>query len=226
MWPLVSAVQLHNDLKNFRRAMERKFGDVAGLWRLEWRTGLHDHPHFHLVLVEPHRMELSVIRSWAWETWSRIVGARSRVDIQFAEPRRVVAYIGKYMAKVDKRTGELCSREAPSSSSSIALSSSHNGAGGGVGCVWGVWGKKHLPWFEGVQIGFRIAEVGEKEFCEWLEFLTGVRRIARGYIEAQGRAKFGKKRKCWWLSRREYGWSVFMSPSSVTQILQYAGLEI
>ena len=95
------------DLQTFCRRVERKYGDVPILWRLELQK--RGAPHFHLLVFNVRFMG----KKWLADSWYDVVGSGderhrrrgTRVE-SLRSWRGVMHYVSKYIAKVDDGEGE------------------------------------------------------------------------------------------------------------------------
>lgn len=105
------------DLQAFRKRLEREFGGLPGIWKLEpQKRGA---PHYHLLLFSADDR----VKDAIGEAWHELVGGGDRNHRQHgADCRRVsgwreaMSYLSKYMAKAETFA-----------------------AGVEVGRIWGVW---------------------------------------------------------------------------------------
>lgn len=113
-------------LEAFRKALERRWGQVGTHWKLERQH--RGAPHWHLIwyFLMPRAM-LKAFRRWTSTTWYRVVGSgderhlRAGTQVKYARSSKgVMAYAAKYAAKLGDDEGEWGRR-------------------------WGVWNKKCLP---------------------------------------------------------------------------------
>lgn len=98
----------HAHLKEYRRRMERTYGKVSVIWRLEFQE--RGAPHFHLMYFDAPFIP---IYDWV-NLWDSVINTPypfrigNSVDIKFnrhhADSRQIGYYVGKYLAKVDTRT--------------------------------------------------------------------------------------------------------------------------
>lgn len=97
-----SAIGLQLDRQRMWRRMEKTWGEMAGIWRVEYmqrKTGANVgvwYPHLHVVIVRAPFMPQAEIERY----WTNIVGIKSRVDIRIV-PGGAAEYIAKYAAKVE-----------------------------------------------------------------------------------------------------------------------------
>ena len=137
-------------LRAFRARLERAFGGVGAVWRLEFQE--RGAPHYHIMLVLDQVLPVAVLRSWVSRAWFEVVGsgdekhlrAGTNVQVVYAErgPGKLMCYLGKYLSK-----------------------ESFDGVE--AGRVWGIWGM--LP------VGAAIAAV-VKSRRAWVEFCRRLRR--------------------------------------------------
>lgn len=90
-------------LRAFRARLERKFGKVRTVWRLEYQK--RGAPHYHLLLLDAPFID----KTWVSEAWYEIVASRDEkhlqagtnvVNIDAKQGSALVAsYIGKYVSK-------------------------------------------------------------------------------------------------------------------------------
>ena len=106
-WP-ADAATCANQLDNFIKALVRKCGKKALVWKKELQT--RGAPHFHLMLFyEPY-----LAHEWVAATWYRIVGSNdprhfaAGTQIKLCHSaNQVRAYVAKYLGKpTDERTGD------------------------------------------------------------------------------------------------------------------------
>jgi len=122
-------------LEAFRMRLERRWGRMPVLWKLEFQK--RGAPHWHLLLIVPaERVGLvRALRKWTAQAWYEVVKsgdvrhlkAGTQVD-RVRTWRGVVSYCGKYLGKevaapCDPETGEVWS----------------------TGRIWGVWRREMLP---------------------------------------------------------------------------------
>ncbi len=112
-------------LATWRRRMQRKYGRISMIWRLEFqRRGA---PHFHLLaFIDANPADLYEFVSLSWyescgEICPEHLRAGTRVE-SLRSLRGMMAYAAKYMGKPEKFD-----------------------SGAGIGRVWGVWFKDQLP---------------------------------------------------------------------------------
>jgi hypothetical protein len=130
-----------NHLKALRRRLQRKFGDLAGFWRL----GIQKRGawHFHLLLfVGPSIGSVDELRSFISTSWYEVTGKISEGHLRAGTRvetvkrwKQATSYVERYMAK---------SEEFPE-----ALQ---------TGRIWGIWNEGFLPvrW-ETVEVNLRDA---------------------------------------------------------------------
>jgi hypothetical protein len=113
--------------KAFDKRLKRKYGDSAGIWRLEIQD--RGAPHFHLLLFAPPSIgSLEDLRSFVRVAWWEVCGKVGEGHLQAGtsvEPLyswRRVSRVGRYMAKRE---------EFPE--------------GLETGRIWGVWNEHLLP---------------------------------------------------------------------------------
>jgi len=149
------------DLDVFGKRLARKFPLSGFLWRIEFkerRTGENAGrvaPHFHLLVYEAGYRDLL---KWVSVAWWSVVGSGdgdhlkvgTRVENIYSWGG-IMRYVGKYIAKVD---------DYPE---------------GWQGKVWGVIGRKRLPWAVEVVISLSAGES------------TKLVRLGRKMIKAKGR---------------------------------------
>ena len=97
-------------LRRFRARIERKFGKLKVLWRLEFQK--RGAPHFHLLLMDPPWID----KEWLSKTWYECVGSHDPKHLKRGtnivgvarkgENKKVIAYVGKYISKVDGKERE------------------------------------------------------------------------------------------------------------------------
>jgi hypothetical protein len=156
------------NLKAFRAALERSWGDVfrGAIWRLEQQK--RGAPHFHLLVCWHEKVPIRLLRTFVRQTWTRIVGGAGpnakwvRTQVQDCRIQAVgglpklMSYLCKYLGKkshsgwLDPLTGELLA----------------------VGRSWGEWGE--LP--------YAVAEVyllGPSETAAFVRRLRKARRNSR-----------------------------------------------
>jgi len=127
-WPKDSRVW-KRQFDNFWKRLERKFGDVGCVWKLEaQRRGA---PHFHLLVWG---LSYVPLLEWISQAWYEVVGSGDlrhlRAGTQVQELRSwhgVMSYASKYLGKVDY--------ELPK-----------DGGWENVGRFWGVRGAPNIPW--------------------------------------------------------------------------------
>lgn len=165
-------------LRAFRAALERQYGEQSCVWKLE--TQRRGAPHYHLfVMVPRERLAHRAYRDWCRSTWARIVGA-SGVDRQrheragvsvdcgrgatMSDPQRIAVYFSKH-GSAGSSSSKAYQNEAPA-----AWLDESNG-GGGVGRFWGYW---------------RLDKVEVEVIVDELDALA-VQRTLRGWVRAQSR---------------------------------------
>jgi hypothetical protein len=97
---LVSPKQVKRDLDVFVKRLLRRFPILSGLWRFGVESsGLRDYnPHLHLLLFGLSWLPVE----WLEREWSEVTGcAGGFVWIELVGWRRVLAYVAKYVARVE-----------------------------------------------------------------------------------------------------------------------------
>lgn len=137
------------NLKAFRQAFERKYGQRAIIWRLEFQT--RGAPHFHLLLMDGEPVD----RAWLSATWYRIVGSgdlrhlAAGTQVQCLKSwNGVLWYVTKYMSKLGADSQEV----SP------------------CGRMWGVWHRERLGIVRQVRV------LTEGQFYRVRRFLASARR--------------------------------------------------
>lgn len=130
------------NLKAFRAAVEREWGDCLGgaIWRLEQQA--RGAPHYHLLICWKAHIPRKLFRAWTRETWTRILNdlpraskwVRTRVDDVQVQDVGGVTKLMHYLAKYLSKTGHTGWLE-PGTGELLA-----------VGRYWGEWGT--LPYCE------------------------------------------------------------------------------
>lgn len=101
------------DLKAFCQRLQRKYTDIALIWKLEEKERLSGQnkgeiaPHFHCLVVFPHSVELSAFRSWLAQAWYEVcdtgdlkhLSAGTGADRVYGTVSKLMAYLSKYLAK-------------------------------------------------------------------------------------------------------------------------------
>lgn len=92
-------------LKEYRRRFERTYGKLRAVWRLEFQE--RGAPHYHIMYLDAPFIP---IEEWC-NLWSNVIGTddlnhrKIGVDVKLVtngtEKGLIVAYLGKYVAKVD-----------------------------------------------------------------------------------------------------------------------------
>lgn len=141
--PLLITLTYHNEwsedpaiwkeqLKAFRKRLERKYGRLSAIWRLEYqRRGA---PHFHLMCFFWHQGDrqalLSDLRDTVGVMWWQVTGETSEDHLRYGtrceEPRSwkgANVYLSKYMTKLEQ----------------LDLGAKLPGR------FWGVWRKDDIP---------------------------------------------------------------------------------
>lgn len=101
-----------NDLDVFRKRLKRKFGEISYIWRLEAQK--RGAPHYHFILYfEDDKPSLEKLKKWVSQNWYQVVqrlweekdekhlraGTNCKKVNNF---RHAIAYVSKYMAKVEQ----------------------------------------------------------------------------------------------------------------------------
>lgn len=125
--------------KRFTMRLRRKFGQASGIWRLEYQPK-RGAIHYHLLMFNlPFWKQAEVQKTWEACT----LEPRSIVDIRLVHgARSVMAYVSKYIAKVD---------DAPTSLDDGSYQ--HEGREPALSRFWGWINKECLPLgqkFEGI----------------------------------------------------------------------------
>lgn len=99
-----------NHLKRFRQAVERRYGKIGCIWRLEYQK--RGAPHYHLMYLDVEFLPLEVLSC----LWFKIVGSSDEnhlkcgVDLKpvtdWGDAGLVAHYVGKYAAKVGDEVSE------------------------------------------------------------------------------------------------------------------------
>ncbi len=123
-WPEDPQTWKHH-LKAFRKRLQRKYGDFAALWRLEFQK--RGAPHFHLLcFIDSY--ELANLREECSVDWFEVCGEihpdhlKAGVRVEVPRSWRGINYLAKYMAKLETLL-----------------------PGCRPGRLWGVWRKNLLP---------------------------------------------------------------------------------
>lgn len=97
-------------LRNFRARLERKFGKLRVVWRLEYQK--RGAPHYHLLLLDPPFIPVT----WACESWHQVIKSddlmhlKIGVDLKQVDMEKggamVSHYIGKYMSKEEEEVDD------------------------------------------------------------------------------------------------------------------------
>lgn len=90
-------------LRRFRARIERKFGKVRVLWRLEFQQ--RGAPHYHLLFFDAPWIE----KEWLSNAWWGSVGSKDKDHLQYGtnirgvasqgENGKIISYVAKYAAK-------------------------------------------------------------------------------------------------------------------------------
>ena len=169
------------DIDTFGKRVARRFPSAGFIWRIEFKVRLSGlsvgqlAPHFHLLVYNVHSASLLKMVSAAW--WG-VVGsgdddhlrAGTRVERIFSLGG-IMRYVGKYIAKED---------DYPE---------------GWTGRVWGVVGRKHLPWavevvisltdlqsVNLVRLGRRMIGAAGRSFPHGLTWIVNAERVL-DYLE-------------------------------------------
>jgi len=131
-----SAASKHNLLERFHKRLERRFGEHAVIWKLEF--GERPEPHFHVIMFSNSSLPVSkaklaeirefVARAW-WEICGRICEEHLRAGTRVERPRSLVRTM-KYISKAESPQNCTDSEELIPQQ---------------VGRRWGVWRKELLP---------------------------------------------------------------------------------
>jgi len=119
-------------LHAFLQVIRRDFQQASAVWRMEYQR--RGSIHFHLLAFD--------MPYWDWKdilaTWKRITRQSvARIDVRLVRSRRgVMAYVSKYIAKVDSKSG---------STFFISPPYLHGGRKWRKGRFWGYHNKKGLP---------------------------------------------------------------------------------
>lgn len=103
-------------LRALRERIRREFGDLPGLWKLEFQE--RGAPHFHVLLYFPEGISISWIRPWFSRNWFEVVGsgdpkhlkAGTNVGRVHGKAGKLMRYLSKYLAKaqaVERPTGRI-----------------------------------------------------------------------------------------------------------------------
>lgn len=90
-------------LRRFRARIERKFGQVRVLWRLEFQK--RGAPHYHLLFFDAPWID----KTWLSEAWYGSVGSKDKKHLEYGtnirgvafqgENGKIISYVAKYAAK-------------------------------------------------------------------------------------------------------------------------------
>ncbi|MHB8379776.1 MAG: rolling circle replication-associated protein [Acidimicrobiales bacterium] len=185
-----SGREAKNQLNNFRRRWQRRWGDFPAVWKLEFQPRKNRPPlqrmapHFHILATLPAidplgkiptPTNLTTAREWVSKAWREVIGSGDerhlRAGTQVLEadgstPGRLIGYFAGYTAGKSKEEQHLAPPNWP-----------------GLGRFWGVWG---IP---RIEIGIEISEA---------EFIQLRRVLADLMVRRSG----GRRRK---FSRRSDG---------------------
>ena len=183
-WPryfTADPVEWKAQLRAWRSAFERRWGQAVGFWVMEFqRRGA---PHFHLALALPPGTSIEELRAWNAETWYRIAGhGDERHLVQHRKeghckkarsPRELIGYLQKEIAK--RRQKELPDWLADRMSAPVSQDLTDDGTatkpaieGKGAGRWWGVW-----------RLGKPVFLVDRMSEHEWHAARRVVRRLER-----------------------------------------------
>ena len=98
--------EVKKHLRRFRARIERKFGKLRIMWRLEYQD--RGAPHFHLLVMDPP----FICKMWLSRAWYHCVGSNDPKHFRYGtriesvakkgENGKVFAYVGKYLGKTDQ----------------------------------------------------------------------------------------------------------------------------
>lgn len=133
--------------KDFRAFLEwlrrkTKARNTSGIWRMEFQE--RGAPHFHIMLFDCPFIKKEVIQ----ERWGQIIGVDkpfTRIE-QIRSFKGVMAYVSKYIAKVDP------GKEASGFNSPTYLHAYVAKYGNHTGRFWGYFEKSKLPFAEKIEL--------------------------------------------------------------------------
>ena len=102
--------EVKKHLRRFRARLERKFGKLRVMWRMEYQE--RGAPHFHLLIMDaPWICKLWLSHAWyncvkSGDRKHLIYGTRIEAVAKKGENGKVFAYLGKYLGKVDNKERE------------------------------------------------------------------------------------------------------------------------
>ena len=105
VWPS-DGKEVKKHLRRFRARLERKFGKLRVMWRMEFQD--RGAPHFHLLILDAPW----ICRFWLSRAWYLCVGSKDPKHFRYGssieavakkgENGKVFAYVGKYIGKLDQ----------------------------------------------------------------------------------------------------------------------------
>ncbi len=125
-------------LQAWEKRMDREYGDLPGVWKLEFQK--RGAPHFHLILFLPldlvhNPSDVSRLKRFVARTWNEIAGYGSTEHIAYGSDvrfkgswRGVMSYTAKYMSKEQ-----------------LVAVTTEDGRVMRTGRCWGYWHKTLLP---------------------------------------------------------------------------------
>lgn len=106
-WP-GDGKEIKKHLRRFRARIERKFGKLRVLWRMEYQK--RGAPHFHLLLMDAP----FICKLWLSKVWYQCVGSKDPKHFRYGtrieavakkgENGKIAAYVGKYVGKVSEES--------------------------------------------------------------------------------------------------------------------------
>lgn len=137
-------------LRTLFKRIARLAPEASGIWRMEFQE--RGAPHFHIILYNLPFMSKEVVNT----IWGEIIGEEfwdtskheprapfTRIEA-IRNPRRVMSYVSKYVAKEDKAGGGFI--HVPYLTAELE-----------VGRLWGVFNAKSLPFAELIEINIEIS---------------------------------------------------------------------
>lgn len=124
-------------LRSFGERFRRQYGDLNGLWKLEFQE--RGAPHFHVMMILPAKTNLHFLRVWISRNWFEVVGSGDEKHLKagtntraiYGSAQKLMNYLSKYMGKTFSQKTE-------------------------TGRVWGVWGD--LPEAPVIVVNFDFVE--------------------------------------------------------------------
>jgi hypothetical protein len=210
------------DLKAFKKRLERAFGHLGVVWKLEPQE--RGAPHFHLMILAPaQRVAIGHFRQWVARSWFEIAGGGDekhlRVHLHSKTVQRcrswngVAHYCSKYMSKVC----QFFSDEQPDPESTDSFEKIDEESGEVrviklVGRYWGVWRRELWP----------IRQCA-KTCCErdWFR----VRRYVRKFVEKRAKGKAFKRNRdhrAIWYGKHPRSYRGFVSGDVIDKLITWA----